>query len=165
MQKKKTPRTNYFINKKFQISHIFLMVLLQVIIATAIGLGFSWLYIAEANVQGFAWTVILFLLLIIVLSAAFTHSIVGPLHNLDNVIRQITRGAIPEEPFKFRKTDNFKWLARDFNNYLTALKKKKVKQKNATDNLKKLQNDINLNTISSEECLDVLKNTIDLLNK
>lgn len=165
MQKKKIRRTNYLINKKFQISHILLMVLLQAMIATAIGLGFSWLYIAETDILGFVWAVILFSLLIIVLSVAFTHSIAGPLHKLGNVIRQITKGTIPEEPFKFRKTDNFSWLARDFNNYLTVLKKKQTHQKNAVINLKTLQNNIKRGNVSSEECLEVLNNTIGLLNK
>jgi nitrogen fixation/metabolism regulation signal transduction histidine kinase len=141
------------------------MVLLQAMIATAIGLGFSWLYIAETNILGFAWAVILFSLLIIVLSVAFTHSIAGPLYKLGNVIRQITKGAIPEEPFNFRKTDNFSWLARDFNNYLTVLKKKQTHQKNAVINLKTLQNNIKRGDVSSEECLEVLNNTIGLLNK
>ena len=165
MQKKKIRRTNYLINKKFQISHILLMVLLQAMIATAIGLGFSWLYIAETNVLGFTWAVILFSLLIIVLSVAFTHSIAGPLYKLGNAIRQITKGSIPEEPFKSRKTDNFSWLARDFNNYLTVLKKKQTHQKNAVINLKTLQNNIKRGDVSSEECLEVLNNTIGLLNK
>jgi len=165
MKKKKTRRTNYLINKKFQISHILLMVLLQVMIAAAIGLGFSWLYIAETNVQGFIWAVVIFTLLVIVLSVAFTHSIAGPLYKLGNVIRQITRGSMPEEPFKFRKTDNFKWLAKDFNNYLTVLGKKQINQKNAVVNLKTLQNDINRGDVSSDECIEVLENTIRLLNK
>ena len=165
MKKKKIRRTNYLLNKKFQISHIVLMVLLQVMIATAIGLGFSWLYITETDVQGFIWAVTVFTLLIIVLSIAFTHSIAGPLYKLGNVIRQLTRGSIPEEPFKFRKTDNFKWLARDFNNYLTVLAQKQAGQKNAVANLKTLQDNINLGTASSEECIEVLENTIRLLNQ
>ncbi len=165
MQKKKIRRTNYLINKKFQISHILLMVLLQAMIATAIGLGFSWLYIAETDIQGFVWAIIVFSLLVIVLSVAFTHSIAGPLYKLGYVIRQITKGSIPEEPFKFRKTDNFKWLAGDFNNYLTVLKKKQTHQKNAAANLKTLKNNIGRGTASSEECIEVLENTVELLNK
>ncbi len=165
MKKKKIHRTHYLIDKKFQLSHIFLMVLLQAVIATAIGLGFSWLYITETNIQGFVWAVILFVLLIIVLSIAFTHSVAGPLYKLGNVIRQITKGSIPEEPFKFRKTDNFRWLAGDFNNYLTVLKKKQINQKNVFVNLKTLQDNIRQGTASSEECIKVLEDTIGLLNK
>lgn len=165
MKKQKIRRTRYLINKKFQLSHIFLMILLQSLIAAAIGLGFSWMYLEEGNALGFALAVVTFLLLIVGLSVGFTHSIAGPLFKLGNAIRELTGGTMPERPFAFRGTDNFKWLATDFDRYLDRLGKQQTNRKNAVLNLKNLQDTVRREKISNAECIAALENTVELLNR
>ena len=165
MKKQKIRRTRYLINKRFQLGHIFWMILLQSLIAAGIGLAFSWMYLEEGNLLGFTLAVGTFFLLIGGLSLAFTHSIAGPLFKLGNAIRQITDGSLPERPFAFRSSDNFKWLAKDFDRYLDRLATRHANRKNAVSNLKTLQNNIRRENLSNEECIAALESTVALLNR
>ena len=55
------------------------------------------------------------------LGILYSHRIAGPLHNLNNRMKQIAQGGDPA-PVRFRRKDQFRELAESFNAMLTKLK-------------------------------------------
>ncbi|MCJ7774573.1 MAG: hypothetical protein MUP22_15720, partial [Desulfobacterales bacterium] len=110
-------RSNFLINKKFHFHFLFIAVPIMLLTAIAIGVTIPLLY-----QSGFKWrfvfAFIVYSITLSLFSILYTHSIAGPLYKLGKVLREITYDKIPKRKFKFRDSDQFQWLASDFERYL-----------------------------------------------
>ena len=110
-------RRIFLINKSFQFRFLFIAVPIMLLTAIAIGVTIPLLY-----QSGFKWrfvfAFIVYSITLSLFSILYTHSIAGPLYKLGKVLREITYDKIPKNKFKFRDSDQFQWLASDFERYI-----------------------------------------------
>ncbi len=158
-------RRNFLINKKFQLSFLLIAVLFMGLMSVAIGLVLPWLFQGDANKFLLVMTIISITIIFSVLCIAFTHSVAGPIYQLGNVMRQVTEGGVvPDITFKFRDTDNFKWLAEDFNSLLVIMRGIQVEKEKILLNLENLKTRIQKEQLSTDQCVEALDKTIMFIN-
>ena len=155
-------RRKFLINKKFQFHFLLIAVPIMLLTAIAIGVtipllyqsGFKWRFVFAFIVYSF--TLSLF-------SILYTHSIAGPMYKLGKVLRDITYDKIPIRKFKFRDSDQFQWLADDFERYLETKRKELLLNEKIVSNLTLLKDMLKNNQFSPEDCAATVDEIINLI--
>lgn len=155
-------RRNFLINKKFQFHFLFIAVPIMLLTAIAIGVTIPLLY-----QSGFKWrfvfAFIVYSITLSLFSILYTHSIAGPLYKLGRVLRDITYDKIPNRKFKFRDSDQFQWLASDFERYLETRRKETLLKEKIVSNLNLLKDMIKSNKASPDDCAATVDEVINLI--
>jgi hypothetical protein len=133
---KKTHKTkrSYLVDKKFQLGSALIIAAVQIPCILVTGIILSWFYLIYMDRQMSApgstaifWVMVLLCALLTLLTAVITvrrtHSVAGPAKKISTLLRQITRGPLPEEQILFRKHDSFLFLADDLNRLILRVKK------------------------------------------
>ena len=130
--------------------------------AIAIGVTIPLLY-----QSGFKWrfvfAFIVYSITLSLFSILYTHSIAGPLYNLGKVLRDITYDKIPKRKFKFRDSDQFQWLANDFERYLETRRKEVLLKEKIVANLNLLKDMIKNKQYSPNDCAATVDEVINLI--
>jgi len=154
-------RRTFLINKKFQFHFLFIAVPIMLLTAIAIGVTIPLLY-----QSGFKWrfvfAFIVYSITLSLFSILYTHSIAGPLYKLGKVLRDITHDNIPKRKFKFRDSDQFQWLADDFERYLESRRKEILLKEKIVSNLNLLKDMIKNNKFSPDDCAATVDEVINL---
>lgn len=116
--------------------------------------GFHWRFI-------FAFIVYSFILCLF--SILYTHSIAGPLYKLGKTLRDITYNKIPKGRFKFRDSDQFQWLANDFEKYLDTRRKDIITRDKIINKLDLLKEMIKEKHFSPGDCAAAVDEIINLI--
>jgi len=157
-------RRHFLINKKFQFTFLFIAVPIMLLTAVAIGVTIPLLY-----QSGFKWRfVFAFIVYSITLglfSILYTHSIAGPLYKLGKVLRDITYDKIPDKKFKFRDSDQFQWLAADFERYLESRRRDVLLKEKIVSNLNLLKDMLKNGQHSPDDCSATVDEVINLITK
>jgi hypothetical protein len=130
--------------------------------AIAIGVTIPLLY-----QSGFKWrfvfAFIVYSITLSLFSILYTHSIAGPLYKLGKVLRDITYDKVPNRKFKFRDSDQFQWLADDFERYLETRRRELLLKEKVVSNLNLLKDMIKNNKFSPDDCAATVDEVINLI--
>lgn len=144
-------RRTFLVNKKFQFHFLFIAVPIMLLTAIAIGVTIPLLY-----QSGFKWrfvfAFIIYSITLSLFSILYTHSIAGPLYKLGRVLQELTYDKIPQRKFKFRDSDQFQWLADDFERYLESRRKELLLRDKILANLELLKNMLKNQPFSPDDC-------------
>jgi len=163
MEEKTTVKRRIFlINKSFQFRFLFIAVPIMLLTAIAIGVTIPLLY-----QSGFKWrfvfAFIVYSITLSLFSILYTHSIAGPLYKLGKVLREITYDKIPKNKFKFRDSDQFQWLASDFERYIETRRKEILLKEKIISNLDSLKEMVKKNQHSPDDCAAAVDEITNLL--
>jgi len=155
-------RRTFLINKKFQFKFLFIAVPIMLLTAIAIGVTIPLLY-----QSGFKWrfvfAFIVYSVTLSLFSILYTHSIAGPLYKMGKVLRDLTYNKVPTKKFKFRDSDQFQWLANDFERYLESRRREELLKEKILTNLSVLKDKVKENTSSPEDCAASVDEIINLI--
>ncbi len=160
MASAKVVRKRFLINREFQLGFIFLAFLFLGLTSIAIGITIPWLFLSGIEVYILTIGIILLAIIFITLCVAFSHSIAGPLFKLSAIIKQVLEGRIPDESFKFRKTDNFQWLANDFNKLIRIIRSHQLEKEDVLSKLENLKNIMKDDQLNTNDCAKAIDETI-----
>ena len=125
-KKKKVEKRKLFVNSKIQFTHIFNILLFQIISFASILVTGSWLLFFKIDhnvttakdpeiVKAMIIVLVILNLGAFIWSVLFLRSVAGPVKKIQIVLRQIAAGDIPAKEIKFRKNDFFKEILPDLN--------------------------------------------------
>ena len=175
MKQKNRIKRKYIVNKKFQVGNALKIIAIQIpCILTSIFLT-SWFCLifmdnrlyTSSNPGIFIHMFFLCILIscgVLFFSIRYTHSIAGPVHKTGLVLRQIAEGNLPKKKIVFRKKDSFADLSDDLNYMIDALKKEHSANKESTEKLDSLKDNIINKNIDQKQYLARIEDILDIIN-
>jgi len=189
VQRKKALRTQYLIDKKFQLKYtvgiIIVVVAMSVFFAlaarsyiqdvltasvqTQLTESQAAASLAREQVKSLSNNIFLlfgfFVLIITMFSILITHRIAGPMFSLKRRMMEVAQGIIHAKPLQFRKTDEFQEVAETFNMMMQNLHKmRKEELQEIHDVLAETLNTLEKTNIPLEQ-LNTLRNSLRKLEK
>ncbi|MBI2609235.1 MAG: HAMP domain-containing protein [Deltaproteobacteria bacterium] len=106
-----------------------------------------------------------FTLCLIILAIYMTHRVAGPMFSLKRRMREISQGIVHLKPLQFRKTDEFQDVAEVFNQMIKSLEEKRKNELiNIQNELQMILNELEGMNLPLEQ-LDKMKNTIEKIEE